>query len=100
MVDVPIVGNDFEEIPLDIKLLSDIKREIGLAGELARASGAASVTLVKALAEATNLGNAVFEKEQQVNDLLKNAAAVSGVSAEDFRGFDLERGTVRVKRSE
>ena len=95
---LPIVGNDYDEIPMDVKLVSDLKIQIAEAQQLANAANKAGIDLVKTLSLATQIGDLVRQKEAEVNGKLENAAAISGVKKEDFLGFDLERGTIRVKK--
>lgn len=96
---IPIVGNDYDEVPMDVKLLSDLKLKMEDGAQLADLANRVGIEVVRAISNAATVGQMVTKKEAEVNAALENAIVVSGVEKDDFVGYDLNRGTIRVKKA-
>lgn len=94
----PLEAEDFEQVPIDLKQLASAKAGLLDAEKVAQQVAQAGITVTKAVAQAARLGQEAEKTENDVREQLRQILATHGVKADEFRGFDFDKGVVKIQR--
>jgi hypothetical protein len=94
--EVPVLE---EHVPIDVGQLSVAKTAMENADKVAEESASMGISLAKMVAMTASKGAEAQEAERDVQTALRQIIVTLGIVPDEFRGFDLDKGVVKIQRA-